>query len=88
MIPILHNLDDETVGLSFLKFIFPIGLLVLNLFLCVFEGILNGYAELTHFGDRLFYLVPHCAEQLGRTSGTRRTSMNSAASGIVQSTSS
>jgi len=33
----------------------PVGFISFNIFLVVFEGIMNCYAELSCFGDRLFY---------------------------------
>ncbi len=53
----LGRVEDTGLLYTFLHLIGPFGLLFLNLFLCIFEGILNCYAELAHFGDRLFYLV-------------------------------
>ncbi|MDR3548279.1 MAG: MBOAT family O-acyltransferase [Candidatus Pacebacteria bacterium] len=55
MRPILRKLDRISLGSAFVQMIAPMGLIFLNTFLAVFEGIFNCYAELTRFGDREFY---------------------------------
>ncbi len=43
------------MGAAFVQLLCPVGLIVLNVFLAIFECILNCYAELARFGDREFY---------------------------------
>ena len=57
MRPVLKQLDTLPLGSVFIQLICPMGFMVFNSFLAVFEGILNCYAEIATFGDRLFYLV-------------------------------
>ena len=57
MKPVLARLEVQAAGDSFTQFILPLSIVILNGFLCVFEGILNGYAEIAQFADRRFYLV-------------------------------
>lgn len=56
MRPVLRNLDNISLGIAFVKLICPMAFIFFNCFLAIFEGILNCYAEIATFGDRLFYL--------------------------------
>jgi len=48
-------MDNEPILTAYAKLVCPFGLITFNVFLAIFEGIMNCYAELSNFGDRLFY---------------------------------
>ena len=56
MRPILHNIENTPLGPSYISLLCPTSLIILNIFIGVFDAIINCYAELSTFGDRLFYL--------------------------------
>ncbi|GJD07925.1 Sterol O-acyltransferase 2 [Galdieria sulphuraria] len=55
MLPLFHNASDIHSIEFVVTLIVPTGIFYLLFFILIFEVMLNGFAELTRFGDRLFY---------------------------------
>lgn len=55
VLPVLHQMPNLSFLDALVGLLFPFAILYLLLFFIIFECILNAFAEMTRFADRLFY---------------------------------